>query len=222
MMRILIIDDDKDLSSMMRQALACQGFAVDTAADGVEVLQKIREVPYDLLLLEYGMVGHNGGMVLQELEALKYHGAVFILSSRKDEESKLWGFQHGVDDYIVKPFYLSELIARVRLVEHRRHHVIVSGDSPNLHVDLIAGEVKRKDKILYLRPKEYAILLYLMKRAGQIVTHQEIIQHVWNLDFDPHSARLEAHISRLRAKLSTGFKASRIETVPGRGYRLAA
>jgi DNA-binding response OmpR family regulator len=228
-MRILIIiDDDKDLCNMMGHALASQEFAVDIARDGTEALRKVKEVPYDLVLLEYAILGQNRTTILDKLRELRYTGAVFIISSRGDEESKLWGFQHGADDYIVKPFYLSELIARVRHAERRKSHVIVSGDNVNvltagdLHIDLIAGEVKRKDKILHLRPKEYAILVYLMKRMGQIVTHQEINQHVWNLDFDPRSARLEAHISRLRAKLANGCRTSPIETIPGRGYRLAA
>jgi two-component system OmpR family response regulator len=227
-MRILImINDDKDLGKTMSHALASQGFAVDLALEVSDALQKVKEVPFDLVLLEHAAFGDADMLILEGLRNLNYNGAVFIISERGDEASKLWGFQHGADDYLVKPFYISELIARVRLAERHLMHGTESRAHPNvltageLCVDLIAGDVRRKDKTLQLRPKEYAILIYLMKRMGQIVTHEEINQQVWNLDFDPQSSRLEAHISRLRAKLSNGFKTSLIDTVPGRGYRLA-
>lgn len=225
-MRILIIEDETDLRETMRRSLICQGFAVDAVSQPSEALQLLDEYPYELVMVEPALMSEEREGFFYRLRPPRFHGGVFIVSRETDEQAKLWGFQRGVDDYIVKPFYLSELIARVRREEFRLRqaapsmhpaHVLVSGD---LLVDLVAGEVKNKEKVLDLRPKEYAILVYLMKRAGQIVTHQEIVQHVWSLDFDPQTGRVESHMSRLRAKLSTNSRDTPIETIPGRGYRL--
>jgi DNA-binding response OmpR family regulator len=228
MMRILLIDDEADPTDSLRRALICQGFAVDAVSDLSESLRLLDTFPYDLVLLEPALLGEDREGFFWRLRPPRFLGSVFIVSREADEGARLSGFARGVDDYIVKPFFLSEVIARVRRVHYRlmqnaasfhRANVLVSGD---LLVDLVAGEVKKKDKVLYLRPKEYAILVYLMKRAGQIVTHQEIVQHVWSLDFDPQTGRVESHISRLRAKLGDASRAAPIETIPGRGYRLSS
>ncbi len=221
-MRILIIEDDVKIVSFVKKGLQQAGFAVDHAADGEGGLAMALAEPYDCLIVDVMLPGLEGLEVIREMRSRKNNVPVLILSAKRSVEDRVKGLYSGSDDYLTKPFAFAELVARVQALLRRASGAtepssLVAGD---LELDLLTHEVSRAGRAIDLQPREFALLEYLMRNAGRVVSRTMIMQHVWDYNFDPQSNVVEARISRLRDKVDKGFEAKMIRTLRGVGYML--
>ncbi len=222
-MRILIIEDEVKVANSLKTILEAESYAVDTCNDGSDGLEMALMEDYDLIVLDLGLPGLNGVEVSRKIRAHKKTVPIIMLTARDAIESKIVGLDSGADDYIVKPFETEELLARIRALLRRGQS---SGEVTYLVDDLALNPsshiVKRGDKELVLSAKEYALLEFLMRHHGQIMTKQQIIDHVWDIDIDPFSNVVDVYIGYLRAKVDKVFprQSALITTVKGLGYRI--
>ena len=221
-MRILIVEDDLKIAAFVRKGLEAAGFAVDHVADGQSGLNLGLSEPYDLLVIDIMLPGRDGFSLVEALRRERVSAPVLILSAKGSVEDRGRGLQLGADDYLVKPFAFSELLARVQALIRRSTGAaeptrLVVGD---LSMDLIRREVVRDGRKITLQPLEFALLEYLMRNAGRVVSKTMIMEHVWNYAFDPQTNVVEARICRLRDKLEKGFETRLIHTMRGVGYVL--
>ena len=221
-MRILIVEDDLKIAAFVRKGLEAAGFAVDHVADGQSGLNLGLSEPYDLLVIDIMLPGRDGFSLVEALRRERILAPVLILSAKGSVEDRVRGLQLGADDYLVKPFAFSELLARVQALIRRSTGAaeptrLVVGD---LSMDLIRREVVRDGRRITLQPLEFALLEYLMRNAGRVVSKTMIMEHVWNYAFDPQTNVVEARICRLRDKLEKGFETRLIHTMRGVGYVL--
>ena len=223
-MRLLIVEDDTEASGAMVTGLAEAGHACVCAADGEAGLAAARGGGFDVLVVDRMMPRLDGvGMV----EALRRDGdqtPVLFLSALGEINDRVTGLKAGGDDYLVKPYALAELVARVEALSRRRETGSVQtllklGD---LEMDLIGREVRRAGKDIDLQPREFQLLEFLMRHGGQSVTRTMLLEGVWNYHFDPQTNVIDVHISRLRSKIDKGFDKPMLQTVRGAGYRLEA
>jgi len=221
--RVLVAEDYRPLASSLAQVLREAGHAVDVAADGAAALSRAREVEYDLVVLDLMLPRVDGFTVLERLRRERHPAAVLILTARQDVADRVKGLDLGADDYLMKPFALEELMARVRAVVRRREgrdrDVITVGD---LTIDTTARVVRRGDATIDLSAREYALLEYLARRAGEAVTREEMWEHVSDLGADLSSNVVDVHIARLRRKLERPGAPRLIRTRRGIGYSLGA
>lgn len=226
LMRLLLVEDDKDLSDFVREGMSREGFVVDSVSNGQKAILQLDEADYDVVLLDVMMPGMDGFAVLKTLKQKGFKGAVLLVTCKGQERDKLEGLNSGADDYIVKPFLLSELIARVRAVLRR---TMGAGLLPakgselevnDLHMDLLKREVKKSGKTVALTKKEFDLLECLMRRPGQVLSQSVLNQQISNADFDSQTNVIEVHIKNLRAKIDNKTGPSRIRTVRGCGYAL--
>lgn len=225
-MRALIVDDDKDLSLFLQTALRREGFLADSVADGQEALRASREASYDAVLLDLTLPKLDGLTLLKILRGEGSPSAFVVMSRRGDERSKLESFKNGADDYVVKPFSVVELIARLQAVlrrvrpspERTGTPVLIGG---GVRLDISRRTVEARGKPVHLTKTEFQLLELLMRRPGQVLSQSVLAQHLWNADFNLDTNRVEVHIRRLRQKIACG-KTSRIETARGFGYRFIA
>lgn len=221
-MRVLVVEDDKELNNFIRAALKREGFVVDQANDGKTALERAEGVEYDVVLLDVVMPELDGLSVLKQLRKKGHPAAILMVTSQSHERDKLAGLNSGADDYIVKPFLVSELVARIRAVL-RRHSdqpstLLTAG---NLRLDLIKHTVELKGKPIELTKKEFELLEYFMRRPGQVLTPPAIMQSVWNMEYEHDTNIVEAQVKNLRAKIAD-TKQPFIETLRGVGYRFEA
>ena len=239
-MRLLLVEDDRDLSDFVREGMAREGFAVEVAGDGQEAIDRAAEGDYDVVVLDVMMPKLDGFTVLKTLRSRGYRGAILLATCKGQERDKLQGLNSGADDYIVKPFLLTELVARVRAVLRRtagagpqaaKGSMLKAGD---LQMDLLKHEVKKAGKGIPLTKKEFDLLECFMRRPGQVLSQAVLAQHLSSADFDSHTNVIEVHIKNLRAKIdnpphggrgsvaaATGKTGpSLIRTVRGCGYAL--
>jgi DNA-binding response OmpR family regulator len=220
-MQILVIEDEARILAFVARALRAEGWRVGVAHDGPQGLAAALANPFDLVVLDLLLPGMDGLDLLRQLRGEKPDLPVLILSARSDLETKLRGFKLGADDYLVKPFSLSELLARVRV--HLRHRQPV-GSVPLLHagpllLDLAKHEARIGNRLCELTDGEFRLLHCLLIHAGEVSSREQLLSEVWGYDFDPRSNVVDVSIRRLRQKL--GPEAP-IETVRNVGYRLAA
>ncbi len=221
-MRILLIEDDVKVASLVSRGLKEEGFAVDLAADGEEGLRKALSETYDAAIVDIMLPKLDGLRLIEELRRQKINTPVLILSAKRSVDDRVRGLQTGSDDYLTKPFAFSELLARVQALVRRTSAIsepnsLVVGD---LRIDLITRVVKRGDKEIPLQPKEYALLEYLARNAGRVVSKTMIMEHVWDYNFDPMTNVVEARICKLRDKIEKDFDTKLLHTVWGAGYVL--
>jgi two-component system OmpR family response regulator len=220
-MRILLAEDDVDMAAMLQQALSRTGHVVDLAATGTDALWMARAVDYDVVLLDVNLPQPDGFEVCRRLRAAEVWIPVLFLSGRSGVPDRVAGLDAGGDDYLVKPFALEELDARLRAVGRRearpRPAILRAGD---LEVDPATHRVRRGSAELALSPKEFALLELLARRVGEVVSRADIVDALWDFAFDPKSNVVEALVSRLREKVDMPFGRSTIDTVRGTGYRL--
>jgi two-component system copper resistance phosphate regulon response regulator CusR len=223
-MRILVVEDEAKVASFIRRALEEESYAVDVCADGTQGLQLAREAKngrYDLIILDLMLPGVPGLEVLTTLRKEQITVPILILTARSQVDQKVKGLDSGADDYLTKPFAIEELLARVRALFRRG-----SGETAGLLRvdDLILNpatrEVTREGKRIELTSKEYALLEYLMRNAGRILTRPMIAEHVWNLDFDTFTNVIDVYVNYLRNKIDRGRDRKLIHTVRGTGYVL--
>jgi two-component system, OmpR family, response regulator len=221
-MRILLIEDDVKVASLVAKGLKEEGFAVDLAADGEEGLLKARTEAYDTAIVDIMLPKLDGLTLIEELRRENVNIPILILSAKRSVDDRVRGLQRGGDDYLTKPFAFSELLARVQALIRRTTAVsepnsLVVGD---LSINLMTREVRRVDKAITLQPKEYALLEYLARNAGKVVSRTMIMEHVWNYNFDPMTNVVEARICKLRDKIDKDFDTKLLHTVWGAGYVL--
>ncbi|WP_420547990.1 response regulator transcription factor [Curvivirga sp.] len=221
-MRILVIEDESDVADFIAKGLMENGFAVDIANDGQNGLFLATEEAYDVVVLDRMLPKISGLSLLKLLRENDIQVPVLILSALGDVDNRVEGLRSGADDYMVKPFSISELVARI--------HVLLKRSGPfssesslqvaDLTMDLLTRRVERQGKLIELKPREFQLLEYMMRHAGQVVTRTMILEHVWDYNFDPQTNVIDVHISRLRKKLNSDFEGELLHTVRGAGYRL--
>jgi two-component system, OmpR family, copper resistance phosphate regulon response regulator CusR len=219
-MRILVVEDDRKVAHFIQSGLEQEGYAVDVLYDGNGAGEQAAVVDYDAVVLDVMLPGRSGFQVLRDLRARKPSLPVLILTAKDSIEERVVGLDAGADDYMGKPFALAELSARLRALLRRgapRDNVLRVAD---LEVDTISRTVRRAGRTIELKPKEYALLEYLMRNAERPVTKSLIIEHVWDIHFDSVSNVVEVHINSLRNKIDRGFDPPLIHTIRGVGYIL--
>jgi DNA-binding response OmpR family regulator len=216
---VLLVDDDASILRMLERTLRAEGYDVAAVADGGAALASVERSLPDLVVLDVAMPGLDGLAVTRRLRAKRLPVPILLLTARDALEERVAGLDAGADDYVVKPFEIEELVARVRALL-RRVAGIGKTTVGTLTIDTRHRRVVLGSTPLELTTREYALLSYLARRADQIVTRSELLSHVWSTRFDPGSNLVEVHMSRLRDKL--GRSSWMIETVRGAGYRLRA
>jgi two-component system OmpR family response regulator len=218
---VLVVEDNPDMGRYLEQGLREHGYAVDLAADGGRGLEYAATGVYDLLILDRMLPGRDGLDLLVRLRAKEVRTPAIFLTARGDVPDRIQGLDAGADDYLVKPFSFAELLARIRVVLRRGPEVqpaiLRVGD---LSLDPAARVVERAGHRIELSAKPFALLHYLMRHAGQVVSRTMIQEHVWNYDFDGLTNVVDVHINRLRNKVDRGFDRPLIHTLRGVGYVL--
>jgi len=222
-MRILVVDDDRRLCAIIKRGLLEEAYAVDLAYDGEEGEYLAEVNPYDLIILDIMLPNKDGIEVCQELRAKKINTPILMLTAKDTVEDRVTGLDTGADDYLVKPFAFSELLARVRALLRREG----ISKSPELRVgdltlNTLTRQVWRGQRPIELTTKEYVILEYIMRHPNVVVTRTMVEEHAWDYDFDSLSNLVDVYIRRLRRKIDTEREDSLIQTVRGAGYRLKA
>jgi two-component system OmpR family response regulator len=221
-MRLLIIEDDRDASDYIVRALREVGHVADQAADGEEGLTLALDGQYDVLIVDRMLPKRDGLSVIGALRTKGIDTPVLILSALGQVDDRVKGLRAGGDDYLAKPYSFAELLARVEVLARRRggrgeETVYRVGD---LELDRLSHRVTRGDQEIILQPREFRLLEYLMKHAGQVVTRTMLLENVWDYHFDPQTNVIDVHISRLRSKIDKGFRISLLHTVRGAGYMI--
>ena len=223
-MRILVIEDDVETASYLRKGLTESGHAVDQALNGKDGLFMAIENDYAVMIVDRMLPGLDGLAIIETIRAANKQTPVLILSALGEVDERVRGLKAGGDDYMVKPFAFSELLARVDALARRKRiepaeTILQVGD---LVMDLLSRTVRRAGQPIELQPREFRLLEYLMRRAGQVVTRTMLLEGVWDYHFDPQTNVIDVHISRLRAKIDKTFEQPLLHTVRGAGYCLRA
>jgi two-component system, OmpR family, copper resistance phosphate regulon response regulator CusR len=217
---VLVVEDDPDLLAVLPRILSTAGYLVRTASDGEDGLSKVLDDAPAIAILDVGLPKLSGYELARELRSRGYQFPVLMLTARVSVDDKVSGLDAGADDYLAKPFEYAELLARVKAL--LRRSTITAGSSTmrvrDLAVDPVARRVERAGKVIDLTQKEYALLEYLVRNAGRIVSRQMISEHVWKHDVDPLTNVVDVYINYLRKKLDEDKRNPLIQTVRGRGY----
>lgn len=220
-MRILLVEDDRKAARILRQGLEEEGFVVDVAASGDEGEEQAAINHYDLILLDWLLPGMPGIEVCRELRAREVSTPILMLTAKDALADRIAGLDTGADDYLTKPFAFTELLARIRALLRRsevtRAPVLRVAD---LSLDPVSHRVTRAGVPVSLTAKEYAILVFLMRHAGEVVTRTQLGEHVWEAEHDTLTNLVDVHMSHLRKKIDQAAAVALIHTVRGRGYRL--
>ncbi|WP_308737925.1 response regulator transcription factor [Rhizobium sp. TH2] len=221
-MKILIIEDDLDAASYLVKAFREAGHTTEHASDGESGLFMASENGYDVVVVDRMLPRRDGLSVISELRKRGVNTPVLILSALGQVDDRVTGLRAGGDDYLPKPYSFTELLARVEVLGRRRGSpeqdmVYKVGD---LELDRLAHDVRRAGKEIVLQPREYRLLEYLMKNAGQVVTRTMLLENVWDYHFDPQTNVIDVHVSRLRSKIEKDFDRPLLRTVRGAGYMI--
>jgi DNA-binding response OmpR family regulator len=222
-MHILVVEDERRLAHLLRRVLVEERHNVDLAYDGPEGLDLALSDTYDLVILDLMLPGMDGVEVCRRMRADSAQAPVLMLTARSALEDKVAGLNAGADDYLVKPFAVEELLARVNALLRRRNRELESTSLlqvGSLTLDLVRHEARREGKVIDLTAKEFALLEYLMRHPGQALTRTQITDHVWRYDLDALSNVVDIYIHYLRDKVDRGFSVPLIKTVRGIGYKI--
>ena len=220
-MRILVVDDEVRLATLLRKGLTEEGHGVDLAGSGEEALDQVADTDYDAIVLDVMLPGIDGFAVCQQLRRDRVHTPILLLTARDAIRDRVVGLDVGADDYLVKPFAFAELVARLRALHRRPAEtlpVVLEGGSVTL--DPASHRVWRGAREVFLPKKEFRILEYLMRQPGRVVTRAMIAEHVWDSDFPNVTNVIDVHVRQLRRRLGDPFPGELIQTVRGSGYRL--
>lgn len=222
-MRVLVVEDDTGIAQFLQQGLTENGYAVDVVDDGQTGLDYAQATEYDLLIIDIQLPQLDGLSVLRQLRSLGVATPVLLLTARSEVQDRVQGLDAGADDYLVKPFDFTELLARIRALLRRpplqTDAVLQVGD---LILDTTQRLVKRGDRVIDLSPKEFSLLEYLMRHPNQVLSRTQIAQHVWSFDFYSDFKVIDVYIGYLRRKIESPQHPRLIKTVRGVGYRLNA
>ena len=221
-MRILLVEDDMEAASYLVKGLTESGHSVEHAADGEQGLQMAISNAYDSMIIDRMLPKRDGLSVIEELRRMGNMAPVLILSALDDVDERVIGLKAGGDDYLTKPYQLSELTARLQALTRRAQTglqgtVLHVGD---LTLDLIKHKVTRSGRSINLQPREFRLLEYLMQHTNQVVTRSMLLENVWDYHFDPQTNVIDVQISRLRSKIDKDFETPLLHTVRGAGYKL--
>ena len=221
-MRILLIEDDEEASRYLLKALRESGHAADAAHDGEDGLAMARDGPFDVIIVDRMLPSRDGLSIVRTLRAEGVRTPVLFLSALGEVDDRVKGLKAGGDDYLTKPYATTELLARIEALARRAEPQeaqsrYVVGD---LALDRLTRKVTRGKEVIALQPREFRLLEYLMRNAGQIVTRTMLLEQVWDYHFDPQTNVIDVHISRLRSKIDKGFDKPLLHTVRGAGYMI--
>lgn len=223
-MRVLIVEDERKISSYLKRGLEEQGYAVDTAFTGIEALDYADAAPYDVIILDILLPEMDGLAACREIRKRGNRTPILMLTARDSVDDRVYGLDAGADDYLVKPFALKELLARLRAMSRRNAEQpkTTTLQIAELTLDTLTRRVKRGSKLIELTSKEYAVLECLMREPERVLTRTQIAEHVWNYDVYNQSNVVDVYIKNLRRKIDDGFDLKLIHTIRGAGYRLSA
>jgi len=223
-MKVLVIEDDREAAAYVVKGLGESGYVVDHAAEGRDGLFMATDGSYDALIVDRMLPGMDGLAVISALRAAEVKTPALILSALGAVDDRVKGLRAGGDDYLVKPFAFAELLARLEALLRRggATHTTTKLSVGDLEMDLLARRVQRAGREIELLPREFRLLEFMMRRAGQVVTRTMLLENVWDYHFDPQTNVIDVHVSRLRQKIDKGFERALLHTVRGAGYRLAA
>ena len=223
-MKLLLIEDDKEAAKYLLKGLREQGHVVDHSAGGKDGLFMAASETYDAMIVDRMMPEVDGLTIIQTLRASGNDTPAIVLTALGQVEERVKGLKSGADDYLAKPYSFTELLARLEAITRRKTHekTVTKLTCGELEMDLLTRTVKRAGKVIDLQAREFALLEYLMKNAGQVITRTMLLEHVWDYNFDPQTNVIDVHISRLRHKIDKGFDKSLIQTLRGAGYKLVA
>lgn len=220
-MRLLLVEDEEKVSRFVGRGLRSEGYAVDTAADGVTGQEFLASYAYDLIVLDLNLPGLSGTDLLQQIRQKSTTVPVVILTARDSVADKVRNFEHGADDYLTKPFAFAELLVRIKALLRRgpvnRSSVLRVSD---LELDRVAHLVRRRDKTIDLTSKEFSLLEYLMVNTGRVLSRTMIIEHVWDQSFEGLTNIVDVYIRQLRVKIDEAHETKLIRTVRGVGYSI--
>ncbi|EDY81237.1 response regulator receiver domain protein [Verrucomicrobiia bacterium DG1235] len=220
-MKVLLVEDEKKISDFVVRGLKEQGYVVELAEDGEDGYIHATSQSYDVIVLDIMLPGRDGLSILKSLRKSGNTVPVILVTARGELDERLEGLNLGADDYLTKPFYLDELIARIQALHRRSSGKSLSmmqvGD---LVVNLSTREVRRDGELVELTTREFNLLEYLMRSPGRVLTRTQILEHVWGYDFDPSTNVVDVCVQRLRKKVDAGHDVHLIETVRGAGYRM--
>ena len=220
-MKVLVIEDEKKIASFVRKGLEARGFVVDVSPHGDEGFALATSRPYDVAILDIMLPGKDGLSILRNLRERKIALPVILLTARSELNERLEGLNLGADDYLTKPVYFEELIARIHAVTRRAagtSQSILAAD--DLKMNLLTRKVSRAGQAMELTAREFSLLEHLMRSPGRVLTRAEICERVWDYNFDPGTNLVEVYVQRLRKKVDGDFPNKLIETIRGVGYRI--
>jgi two-component system OmpR family response regulator len=222
--RILVVEDDADAADYILKGLREEGYTVEHVADGRDGLYLASASTFDAIVMDRMVPGMDGLAVVKALRAADVETPIIILSALAQLDERVKGLKAGGDDYLTKPYAFVELLARIDALMRRRAPAGVKTrlDVGDLELDLLTRGAKRSGTDIELQPREFRLLEYLMRHAGQVVTRTMLLESVWEYHFDPQTNVIDVHISRLRAKIDKGFQAPLLHTVRGAGYMIRA
>lgn len=222
-MRILIVEDDSDLAQFIRKGLQEEGYAIDQTTNGEDGFLLASTYSYDLLILDVMLPQLDGMELCRRLRTKGYTTPILFLTARDSIQDKVTGFDHGADDYLTKPFAFAELLARVRaLIRRVGPHTFRPLKAADLEIDPSSRQVWRAGREIVLTNKEYALLEYLLRNKNRVLTRTAIIEHVWDINYNPMTNIVDAHVRALRSKMDRDFAPPLIKSVRGAGYMLEA
>lgn len=220
-MKVLVVEDEEKLASLMEKGLRAEGIEIERTDSGRTALERIERGGLDAVLLDVMVHDLDGISVLKRIRRAGLRTPVLLVTARDAREERIEGLDAGADDYIVKPFFLDELVARLNAVLRRSVgqglEALSVGD---LVVNLMTREVRRGGKVIDLATKEFNLLVFLMKAPGRVFNRMQVFENVWNYDFDPETNLVDVYIGRIRRKVDDGFDTKLIETVRGVGYKV--
>jgi two-component system OmpR family response regulator len=224
-MKLLLIEDDKEAAKYLMKGLREQGYTVDHSASGKDGLFMATTEKYDALIVDRMVPEVDGLTIIQTLRASGNDTPALVLTALDKVDERVKGLKAGADDYLAKPYSFTELMARLEAITRRKgggEKAPTKLSCGDLEMDLLKRSVNRAGKEIELQAREFALLEYLMRHSGTVVTRTMLLEHVWDYNFDPQTNVIDVHISRLRQKIDKGFEKSLIQTLRGAGYKLAA
>jgi heavy metal response regulator len=219
-MRILVVEDEKKIAGFIKRGLKEEGYAVDVATDGDEGYELASVNDYDLIILDIMLPKCDGVTLCKKLRSDRVETPVIMLTAKTSVQDKVTGLDAGANDYLTKPFAFEELLARMRVLLRRTVQPATRLQVADLALDLLSHKVTRADRDIILSSREFALLEYLMRNAGAVVTRTMISEHVWDIDFDTSTNVIDVYINYLRNKIDADFDKKLIQTIRGRGYML--
>lgn len=223
-MKILLIEDDAESAKYLVKGLREQGYVVDHSANGKDGLFMATTEKYDAMIIDRMLPEVDGITIVQTLRASNNETPIILLTALEKVEERVKGLKSGADDYLAKPYSFTELMARLETITRRKtsEKAITKLTCGDLEMNLLTRMVTRGGKEIDLQAREFALLEYLMRNSGTVVTRTMLLEHVWDYNFDPQTNVIDVHISRLRQKVDKGFEKQLIQTLRGAGYKLSA